>query len=62
MKNQDDRGEFMLELKDISFEAPEEASKEILHNVNLIIEDGKFAAITGPNGGGNRPLELSKSH
>lgn len=52
----------MLELKDISFEAPEEASKEILHNVNLIIEDGKFAAITGPNGGGNRPLELSKSH
>ena len=46
----------MLELKNISFEAPEEAAKEILHNVNLTIEDGKFAAITGPNGGGKSTL------
>lgn len=46
----------MLELKNISFEAPEEVGKEILHSVNLIIEDGKFAAITGPNGGGKSTL------
>lgn len=46
----------MLELKNISFEAQEDASKEILQNVDLIIEDGRFVAITGPNGGGKSTL------
>ena len=54
--NDNSRGELMLELKNISFEVPEEASKEILHNVNLTLEDGKFVAITGPNGGGKSTL------
>lgn len=30
--------------------------KEILKNINLKIEDGKFIAITGPNGGGKSTL------
>lgn len=46
----------MLELKNVSFEVPEEDSKEILHNINLTIEDGKFVVITGPNGGGKSTL------
>ncbi|MDD3306153.1 MAG: ATP-binding cassette domain-containing protein [Acetobacterium sp.] len=44
----------MLELKNISFEVENE--KEILKNVNLTIEKGKFIAITGPNGGGKSTL------
>lgn len=46
----------MLELKDISFQVNDEtADKEILKNINLKIED-RFAAITGPNGGGKSTL------
>lgn len=44
----------MLELKNISFEVENE--KEILKDVNLTIEKGKFIAITGPNGGGKSTL------
>jgi len=44
----------MLELKDISMKA--EDGKEILNNVNLIVEDSKLIAITGPNGGGKSTL------
>jgi len=44
----------MLKLENISFEVEDE--KEILKNVNLTIEKGKFIAITGPNGGGKSTL------
>lgn len=49
----------MLELRNISFGVPEEGKKtqkEILKDVNLIIEDNQFVAITGPNGGGKSTL------
>jgi len=44
----------MLKLENISFEV--ENQKEILKDVNLTIEEGKFIAITGPNGGGKSTL------
>lgn len=44
----------MLKLENISFEVENE--KEILRDVNLTIEKGKFIAITGPNGGGKSTL------
>ncbi|MDO4288817.1 MAG: ATP-binding cassette domain-containing protein [Eubacterium sp.] len=44
----------MLELKHISFEV--EDQREILTDVNLKIDDGKFVVITGPNGGGKSTL------
>lgn len=44
----------MLKLENVSFEV--EDQKEILKNVNLTIEKGKFIAITGPNGGGKSTL------
>ena len=43
----------MLELKNLSYSVE---GKEILNNVNLTIEDGKFIVITGPNGGGKSTL------
>jgi len=46
----------MLELKDICFQVNDEnKEKEILKNINLVIED-KFVAVTGPNGGGKSTL------
>lgn len=44
----------MLELKNICFTV--ENDKEILKDVNLTIDDSKFIAITGPNGGGKSTL------
>lgn len=44
----------MLELKNICFIA--EDNKEILKDVNLTIDNSKFIAITGPNGGGKSTL------
>lgn len=43
----------MLELKNVSYEA--EGGKEILKDINLVIED-RFVAVTGPNGGGKSTL------
>lgn len=46
----------MLELRNISYEVEDEqASREILKDVNLTIRD-HFVAITGPNGGGKSTL------
>ena len=43
----------MLELKKISFNVP---GKQILQDIDLKIEQGKFTVITGPNGGGKSSL------
>lgn len=47
----------MLELKNISFIVSDDSGeKEILTDVSLTLEDGKFLVITGPNGGGKSTL------
>lgn len=47
----------MLEIKDLVFDVPaERGTKEIIRNLNLKIDDGKFVVITGPNGGGKSTL------
>ena len=47
----------MLELKNISFNvADEKGEKDIIRDVSLTLEDGKFLVITGPNGGGKSTL------
>ena len=48
----------MLELKNISFQVSDETdqNKEIIRDISLKIEDQKFIAITGPNGGGKSTL------
>ena len=47
----------MLELRDVSFVVEDAAGKkEIIKNINLKIDDKKFVAITGPNGGGKSTL------
>lgn len=47
----------MLEIKNLSFDVQDEkGSKEIIKNLNLTIDDGKFVVITGPNGGGKSTL------
>ena len=43
----------MLTLENISFDVKDEkGEKEIIKNLSLTIDDGKFVVITGPNGGG----------
>lgn len=48
----------MLELKNICFDVIDEDGKEkrIIDNVSLVIDNAKFVAITGPNGGGKSTL------
>lgn len=47
----------MLILENLSFQVEgEQNRKEILKNINLTIDDGRFIAITGPNGGGKSTL------
>src|SRR5699024_3289346 len=51
-------GKTMLELKDVSFRVDDEKDKEkdILEHVSFTLEDNKFVAITGPNGGGKSTM------
>lgn len=47
----------MLELINLSFKVDDDGQKkEILNDVSLTLEDGKFLVITGPNGGGKSTL------
>ena len=47
----------MLELKNISFQVPDEnREKEIIRDVSLRIPDHRLVVITGPNGGGKSTL------
>ena len=47
----------MLEIRNLSFAVTEDdRKKEIIHDLNLRIEDGKFTVITGPNGSGKSTL------
>ena len=47
----------MLELKNLSFSVDAEGEqKEIIHGLNLRVEDRKLMVITGPNGGGKSTL------
>ena len=48
----------MLELKNVSFHVLDEneTDKEIIKNISLTVEDQKFVAVTGPNGGGKSTL------
>ena len=48
----------MLELRNVSFAVDgDEGEKEIVRNLNMTVEDGKFVVITGPNGGGKKKIE-----
>ena len=47
----------MLEIRNLSFAVNEDdVKKEIIHDLNRTIEDGKFTVITGPNGSGKSTL------
>ena len=48
----------MLELQNLSFivDSTDSSKKDIIKNINLTIDDRKFVAITGPNGGGKSTL------
>lgn len=48
----------MLELQNLSFivDSEDSSKKDIIKNVNITIDDHKFVAITGPNGGGKSTL------
>ncbi len=48
----------MLELRDVSFDVTDEngTEREIIKNISLRIEDQKFIAVTGPNGGGKSTI------
>ena len=47
----------MLEIKNVSFSVTDEdGKKEILHDINLTVPNGKLVVITGPNGGGKSTL------
>lgn len=47
----------MLELRDVYYSVEEDGkTKDIVNGINLTIDDRKFVAITGPNGGGKSTL------
>ena len=42
----------MLDIQHLSFAVTNEAAgKEILHDITLTVDSGRFVVITGPNGG-----------
>ena len=47
----------MLRIKDLTYHVHDDGGdKDILKNVSLEVEDGRFIVITGPNGGGKTTL------
>lgn len=47
----------MLDIQHLSFAVADEAAgKEILHDITLTVDSGRFVVITGPNGGGKSTL------
>ena len=47
----------MLEIKDLTFEVnADDVQKQIIKNLSLSVEEGKFVVITGPNGSGKSTL------
>ena len=47
----------MLDIQHLSFAVTNEAAgKEILHDITLTVDSGRFVVITGPNGGGKTTL------
>ena len=47
----------MLDIQHLSFAVTNEAAgKEILHDITLTVDSGRFLVITGPNGGGKSTL------
>ena len=47
----------MLQIKDLSFEVTDEkGQKQIIRDLNLDVDEGKFVVITGPNGSGKSTL------
>ncbi len=49
--------EDMLKLENLSFAVDgDNGNREIIRNVNLSLQEGKFVAVTGPNGGGKSTL------
>jgi Fe-S cluster assembly ATP-binding protein len=48
----------MLEIKNLTYRVDDEGdtTKEIIDDLNLTVDDGKFIVITGPNGGGKSTL------
>ena len=47
----------MLEIRNLSFAVHEDdRNKEIIHDLSLTVENGKFVVVTGPNGSGKSTL------
>ena len=46
----------MLELKHVSFSVSDSEEKEIVKDLSLSVDSGKFVVITGPNGGGKSTM------
>lgn len=47
----------MLEIKNLSFDVTDDkGQKQIIQNLNLDVDEGKFVVITGPNGSGKSTL------
>lgn len=47
----------MLELKNVTYRVTDgDAGKNIIDHMNLVVPDGRFVVITGPNGGGKSTI------